>query len=376
MVDRRKSSNTINAMSSSIQFSIDVNSLNNALTSVKQLISQSVAIPAYSGVLMKVDGDTLEITAADGEGNSSMTIALPIVKGVDGKVLIAPRPLSNLLSSIASTKNESQIEVSVLDTGDVAVESSGLAPYTFRPMTATFPSPVTPSEFKENVNFKYITDAVALCRKATSRDSASMQIVSDGESVKLNSTDGFRLASAEIPDAEFGDFTGVLSLGSFERIAKLKPHRISFDPKTKSITFANNNTVYSARLLAEPFQAVEVILDNAPPVCTSVNREQLLNAANRLSSTGEVLLLVFKDSTLTLTSGSVDVGEGKEVIALMKPVVAPFQAQLKTSYLQDALTSSSSATTDIAYSGEKKPIFFVNKEPLPSVQVIMTIQTY
>lgn len=375
-MDRLKSSNTVRRMASSMRFTVDVNSLNSALTSVKQLISQSVTIPAYGGVLMKVEGGTLEVTAADGEGNSSMTIALPVTAGSDGKILIAPRPLSNLLNSIASTKPDSRVSVSIKDTGDVLVEASGLAPYTFRPMAATFPSPVVPTEFTENIKFKLMAEAVALCRKATSRDTAAMQIVSDGESVKLNSTDGFRLASSEIPDAEFGDFTGVLSLGSCERAAKLKPYRIAFDPKTKSITFANDNTVYSARLLAEPFQAVEVILDTAPPVCTCVNREQLLNAVNRLSSTGEVLLLVFKDSTLTLTSGSVDVGEGKEVVDLIKPVVAPFQAQLKTAYLQDALTPSSSVITDIAYSGEKKPIFFSSKEPLPSVQVIMTIQTY
>lgn len=375
-MDRHKVLDTIRVVAPSIRFTTDVNSLNSALTSVKQLIAQSVTIPAYGGVLIEVKDSTLEVTAADGEGNSSMTVALPVTGESDGKVLIAPRPLSNLLNSVSSTKPESQVSISVKDTGDVLVEVSGLAPYTFRPIAATFPLPVKPAEFTENINFKLITEAVALCRKATGRDAAAMQIVSDGESVKLNSTDGFRLASSEIPNAEFGDFTGVLALGSCERAAKLKPHRISFDPKTKSITFANDNTVYSTRLLAEPFQAVEAVLDTAPPVCTSVNREQLLNAVNRLSSTGDILLLVFKDSALTITSGSVDVGEGKEVVDLIKPVTAPFQAQLKTAYLQDALTPSSSTTTDIAYSGEKKPVFFVSKEPLPSVQVVMTIQTY
>lgn len=374
MVDKTRTPNTVQSMTSSIKFTTDAFSFNNAMTTVKQIISPSATLPAYGAVLMKVENNGLEITASDGD--SSITVALPVTSGSDGKVLVSPRPISNLLGNVSATERDAQVGVSITDTGDVRIEVSGLAPYIFRPVAATFPSIISPTEFTENTNFKFLSEAIALCRKATGRDTAAVQIVSGGGSLKLNSTDGFRLASSEIPDAAFGDFTGVLSLGSCERAGKLKPHKIAFDPKTKSITFANENTVYSSRLLAVPFQAVEVILDTAPPVCTSVNRKLLLNAVNRLSSTGEVLLLVFKDSTLTLTSGSVDIGEGKEVVELVKAVQAPFQAQLKTIYLQDALASSTSDTADIAYSGEKKPVFFFSKEPLPSVQVVMTIQTY
>lgn len=369
-----KAPDTIPTMTAGMHFTANSRALDDAMVSLKQLIPQSPEIPSYGAVALEVSGTVLEMTASD--GNNSMTITLPVSSGSDGKVQIPPRPLANLLSNVASGEHDVPVTLAVKESGDITVQAQGLEPYTFRSVPGGFPRPETPADFKENNDFKRLAEAVALCRKATSRDKAAIQIVSDEGSFKMNATDGFRLASVEIPGATFGDFTGVLSVGACERAAKLKPHRIAFEPKTRSVVFANENTVYYSRLMAAPFPAVEVILGSAPAPCTSVRRENLLSAVNRLSSTGDVLLLTFEGSTLTMTSGSTEVGEGKEVVDLVKAVPATFRAQLKAAYVKDALTPFSGDIVDVAYSLEKKPIFLTCAEPLPTVHVIMTIQTY
>lgn len=359
-------------MTSKISFTTSVSDLHNAITAVKQVLSSTSSLVAYSGIFFEVKNDTLKVTASDGD--NTMTACVPVSLSTDGSVLVAPKPLSSLLSGILHEKTD--VRFSIQETGDIFVEFGEFAPYTLRPITATFPISAAPTNSVENVNFKLLSESVVACRKSAGRDGAAIQFVSDDADLSLYSTDGFRLSCAVISGGGFGSFSGVLSLPACERVAKLKPTGIAVDTQTKSLTFLGGNITYTTRLLATPFPAVEVILDTMPDIVTGTDRSSLVNAITRLSSIGEIVTLEFKDNNLTLTASSAETGEGSEILVLTKPVVAPFRAQLKTMYMLDALNSSDHPNVEIAYSGEKKPVFFVVKDVVEITQVIMTIQTY
>jgi DNA polymerase III sliding clamp (beta) subunit (PCNA family) len=338
-----------------MRISVPAGSLRDALNRARQLIPATPSLLAYSGVLLQtVAEDALRVTSSDGD--STFTVSVPVKVDAPGQVLIAPRPLLGLLQSLPPG---GEIELAVSEVGDIVVTGPGINPYSFRPMTATFPVPTTPASGVRPEKLSSLADGLALVRAAAGRDTPVVQVVSDGDLLVLHTTDGFRLARVTLPGAGFGTFTGVLSLQVVDRVARMSPEEVTVDLKARTLAFRGESAILTTRMLATPFPAVETVLLNAPsPVTTCVAGEVAASLA-RLAAIVEqgTISLEFSGSELHLRASAAEVGAGHEVVALRTPVPSTFQLQLRAPYLADAVGAFGDGDVSIAYSGALQPLF-------------------
>ena len=355
-----------------MRISVAAGPLRDALNRARQLIPSTPALLAYSGVLLQTAGeDSLRLTSSDGD--STMTISLPVRVDAPGQVLVAPRPILGLLQSIPPS---TPLEVHVADGGDVVISGEGINPYSFRPLTATFPVPTTPAQGVHPEKIGTLADALLLVRAAAGRDTPVVQLVSDGDLLVLHATDGFRLARVALAGAGFGTFSGVLSLQVVDRAAKMNPSEVTVDLKARTLAFRSDSAVLTTRMLATPFPAVETVLLNAPAPVTSCVASDVAGSLARLSAIADqgTVALEFSGNELHLRASAAEVGSGHEVVGLRAPVPSTFQLQLRAPYLADAVAAFGDGDVDIAYSGSLQPLF-LSGGSIPVTHVVMPVRS-
>jgi len=355
-----------------MRVSVPAGHLRDALNRVRQLIPATPSLLAYSGVLLQTAGDdVLRLTSSDGD--STMTVSVPVAVAAPGQVLAAPRPLLGLLQSMSAS---STVEVTVADGGDVVVSGEAINPYSFRPLSATFPVPTSPAPGVRPERLAALADALVLVRSAAGRDTPVVQVVSDGDLLVLHATDGFRLARVALAGAGFGTFSGVLSLQVVDRAARMNPSEVTVDLKARTLAFRGESAVLTTRMLATPFPAVETVLLNAPPPVTACAAPDVAASLARLLAIADqgTIGLEFSGSELHLRASAAEVGSGHEVVDLRTPVPATFQLQLRAPYLADAVAAFGDGDVSIAYSGALQPLF-LSGGTLPVTHVVMPVRS-
>jgi DNA polymerase III sliding clamp (beta) subunit (PCNA family) len=354
-----------------MRISVTAGSIRDALNRARQIIPSTPALLAYSGVFLQTSGDeSLRLTASDGD--STMTIALAVEVAASGQVLVAPRPLLGLLASIPAS---TMVELALAENGDVVVSGEGINPYSFRPLSATFPIPTTPASGIHPERLAMLADALMLVRAAAGRDTPVIQVISDGDLLVLHATDGFRLARVALAGAGFGTFSGVLGLQVVDRAARMNPSQVTVDLKARTLAFRSDSVVLTTRMLATPFPAVETVLLNTPAAVTSCVASDVAASLSRLSAIAEqgTIALEFTGSELHLRASAAEVGAGHEIIALRTPVPSTFQLQLRAPYLADAVAAFGDGDVSIAYSGALQPLF-LSGGTLPVTHVVMPVR--
>jgi len=354
-----------------MRISVTAGSLRDALSRARQIIPATPVLMAYSGVLLQTSGEeSLRLTSSDGD--STMTVSLAVDVAVPGQVLVAPRPLLGLLASIPAAN---PLQVEVVENGDVVVSGEGINPYSFRPLSATFPMPTTPTAGVHPERLSSLADALLLVRAAAGRDTPVIQMVSDGDLLVLHATDGFRLARVALDGAGFGTFSGVLALQVVDRAARMNPSEVTVDLKARTLAFRSDSAALTTRMLATPFPAVETVLLNAPATVTSCTAADVASSLARLSAIAEqgTVSLEFSGSELHLRASAAEVGAGHEVVSLRAPVPSTFQLQLRAPYLADAVAAFGDGDVAIAYSGALQPLF-LGGGALPVTHVVMPVR--
>lgn len=354
-----------------MRISVTAGSLRDALNRARQIIPSTPALLAYSGVLLQTAGEqALRLTSSDGD--STMTVSVTVDAISPGQVLVSPRPLLGLLGSIPAATT---LDLKVAENGDVVVSGSGINPYSFRPLSATFPVPTTPAAGVRPERLASLADALQLVRAAAGRDTPVIQVVSDGDLLVLHATDGFRLARVALDGAGFGTFSGVLSLQVVDRVARMSPSEVTVDLKARTLAFRSDSAILTTRMLATPFPAVETVLLNAPSSVTSCVAADVASSLARLSAIAEqgTVALEFAGSELHLRASAAEVGAGHEVVTLRTPVPSTFQLQLRAPYLADAASAFGDGDVSIAYSGALQPLF-LSGGALPVTHVVMPVR--
>jgi DNA polymerase III sliding clamp (beta) subunit (PCNA family) len=356
-------------MATLMRFVITTSELKDMLSQAKQLVSATPSTVAFSGVLLEVKNKQLTIISSDGE--NTLTIKKDVTQSEPGHILLIPKPLATLLASLPPAL---LIDCEVLETGDLQVTPAGLSSYTFRPITATFPKYPVPPVGVQPAKFDLFGTGLSLVRHAAGSKDAAVRIQSTKDDLRLYTTDTFRLAFAEIIGAGFGEFSGVLSLAACERAVKLRPFEVTYEGAAHSLTFRNNETTYTTRLLATPFPNVETVLDSAPAAQTALSSVELVAAVSRLASISPTVFFEFLGDKLNITATAAEVGSGAEVINLLSSVPTSFKTQLRVAFLLHAIEAMGEGNIEVAYSGEAQPLFLRSTNPLPTVQVIMPIR--
>lgn len=354
-----------------MRFSTTAGNLKDAVSQVRSVVPSNPSYVAYSGVLIYVLEGGARLTGSDGE---SYYVALCEGSTEEvGQALVLPKPLAAFLATVPSKE---EVTLSTADNGDVQVGRKGKEPYSFRPLSATYPSPPASSTPHHEVDLTLLSAALSTVRPSVARDTQAVQVKAGQGVLELCSTDTFRLAWAQIPDVALDEATCVLPFGALERIGKATSGRLAIDTTSRLVHFKATTYETSARMLATPFPAVESVLASVPDTACAVSPAELHQAVARLSSVADQapIRIQLDKSTARLSVSTADLGAGEEEIVIEGGPSLPFEILIKAPYLAESLAAIGGDSAMMHFSGPLQPLFLSSQTPVRALHAIMPVR--
>ena len=304
---------------------VEVNSqaLADAVAWTTRVIDARPASPILAGIRLEAIDGTLQLSAF----NYAISARHHIEAGVDesGSILVLGKLLADITKSLPAAKTYLSTD------GSTLTITSGKSTFTMQLMPDNeYPDlPVVPAKLGQ-VDAQTFAQAVAQASVAVSREEnrpvlTGIRVQFQGNKVIMSSTDRFRLSRSsftwtpENPDIN----TTALVRGALLRdVARsLDEHQnivVDFDPENPSLLgFENAGRVSTSQLIDGEFPAVDRLYADEYPIHAVINKQDLISAIKRVSLVAErnaPIRMAFTSQELTLTAGSVDEAQAKEIL--------------------------------------------------------------
>lgn len=304
---------------------VEVNSqaLADAVAWTTRVIDARPASPILAGIRLEAIDGTLQLSAF----NYAISARHHIEAGVDesGSILVLGRLLADITKSLPAAKTYLSTD------GSTLTITSGKSTFTMQLMPDNeYPDlPVVPAKLGQ-VDAQTFAQAVAQASVAVSREEnrpvlTGIRVQFQGDKVIMSSTDRFRLSRSsftwtpENPDIN----TTALVRGALLRdVARsLDEHQnivVDFDPENPSLLgFENAGRISTSQLIDGEFPAVDRLYADEYPIHAVINKQDLISAIKRVSLVAErnaPIRMAFTSQELTLTAGSVDEAQAKEIL--------------------------------------------------------------
>lgn len=347
-----------------------------ALASASQVIPRTPTLVAYSAAQLVVDGDTLTVSASDGD--TTVLRRTTVQQAHDGSVLLVPKPLQRWL---AAQKKATQVSLTAENPTELVVAVPGNAPYTFRTMAATLPASAPVVPVAPPVDLTGLGEAAAAVHgSADSLSSSSkepvVQLMSGPFGLRLNTTDRFRVTRATIPAGGVDPFTVLVPWKVVELAAKLTPTNVCADTSTRMLTFYGPTSQVSTRLIDQPFPPVDKVVDAKPGYQIAVPAPMLVAALERLACVaepGRPLMVGIDGDEVVLSMVAVNVGSGREVMTLPTPAPTAVTFGVNLDFFSQAVHSAGSASMTLGWTSPRSPVVISSPAPLDVVSVVMPV---
>ena len=304
---------------------VEVNSqaLADAVAWTTRVIDARPASPILAGVRLEAIDGTLQLSAF----NYAISARHHIEAGVDeaGSVLVLGKLLADITKSLPAAKTYLSTD------GSTMTITSGKSTFTMQLMPdAEYPDlPVIPSKLGQ-VNAQTFTQAVTQASVAVSREEnrpvlTGIRVQFQGDKVIMSSTDRFRLSRSSFtwtPENPDTNATALVRGALLRDVARsLDEHQnivVDFDTENPSLLgFENAGRVSTSQLIDGEFPAVDRLYADEYPIHAVINKQDLISAIKRVSLVAErnaPIRMAFTSQELTLTAGSVDEAQAKEIL--------------------------------------------------------------
>jgi len=304
---------------------VEVNSqaLADAVAWTTRVIDARPASPILAGVRLEAIDGTLQLSAF----NYAISARHHIEAGVDeaGSVLVLGKLLADITKSLPAAKTYLSTD------GSTMTITSGKSTFTMQLMPdAEYPDlPVIPSKLGQ-VDAQTFTQAVTQASVAVSREEnrpvlTGIRVQFQGDKVIMSSTDRFRLSRSSFtwtPETPDTNATALVRGALLRDVARsLDEHQnivVDFDTENPSLLgFENAGRVSTSQLIDGEFPAVDRLYADEYPIHAVINKQDLISAIKRVSLVAErnaPIRMAFTSQELTLTAGSVDEAQAKEIL--------------------------------------------------------------
>ncbi|MDF7663135.1 DNA polymerase III subunit beta [Bifidobacterium sp. ESL0763] len=304
---------------------VEVNStaLADAVAWTTRVIDARPANPILAGIRLNAADGSLHLSAF----NYEISARNHIEAGVDeaGSVLV----LGKLLADISKSLPQEKAYLSTTDT--TLTITSGKSTFNMQLMPESeYPDLPDVPPLLGQVDTPTFVQAVSQACVAVSREEnrpvlTGVRIQFEGNKVVMTSTDRFRLSRSSFswtpqdPDVS----TQTLVRGSLlHDVARaVDEHQnvtVDFDTESPSLLgFENAGRVSTSQLIDGEFPAVDRLFADEYPIEAVIDKQSLLNAIKRVSLVAErnaPIRMVFEGQTLTMTAGTADESQAKEVL--------------------------------------------------------------
>jgi len=312
------------------------------------------ALPILAGIKLETSGNNLNLIATDLERTIIVTVPIEN-QGDDGAYVLN----GQLLAKITGMLPEDELEMVMDESGDKVTISSGeakfellLQPIEDYPDVLTTPDDTLLSIPREHlVRALERTAFAAMSAKETSRlNLTGVDIVTDGDKLRLVATNGYRLAlkeetlTTEVPDGEYlVDADSLKELQSI--LSSLKDEEVQVAHHNDHLFFTTPMMTFASRVIQEEYPNIDRVIPKDNNKGVYLSKDAFFGALQRAEITtapesGAVVLEVI-DSHLLVKSQSAEKGQTEERIPILKPV-EPIKISFRGEYLIDALRRMSS----------------------------------
>ena len=304
---------------------VEVNSqaLADAVAWTTRVIDARPASPILAGVRLEASDGTLQLAAF----NYAISARHHIEAGVDeaGSVLVLGKLLADITKSLPAAKTYLSTD------GSTMTITSGKSTFTMQLMPdAEYPDlPVIPSKLGQ-VDAQTFTQAVTQASVAVSREEnrpvlTGIRVQFQGDKVIMSSTDRFRLSRSSFtwtPENPDTNATALVRGALLRDVARsLDEHQnivVDFDTENPSLLgFENAGRVSTSQLIDGEFPAVDRLYADEYPIHAVINKQDLISAIKRVSLVAErnaPIRMAFTSQELTLTAGTADEAQAKEIL--------------------------------------------------------------
>jgi DNA polymerase-3 subunit beta len=355
-----------------VKFIVRAGELAEALALAGRVIPKTPSLAVYAGVRLTVKAGSLAV-AGSAEGDTTVTVTVPVADSADGDAVLLPKPITTFLSTLRAS---TEVTVTGGDAPQIIVAAAGGSPYTFRVLEATFPAAPTSKHDVRSADFTLLSAAVAAVKDCAKKNKI-VQLVSEETGLRLHATDGIRLTRALLPAAGFGPFSGLLPLAVVEQIADADITEVAVDRRGRMFTATRPKVSIVTRLVEEMFPIVDSVLAATPEFFTDVPLQQLRDALARLASVAEdkrPLIVALAGDELILSMSSVNLGAGAERIELSGPVTGEVTFGVNLEFLVAAAAAHSGAAVTLGWTHATQPLFMRSAEPLEITNVVMPVK--
>ena len=304
---------------------VEVNSqaLADAVAWTTRVIDARPASPILAGVRLEAIDGTLQLSAF----NYAISARHHIEAGVDeaGSVLVLGKLLADITKSLPAAKTYLSTD------GSTMTITSGKSTFTMQLMPdAEYPDlPVIPSKLGQ-VDAQTFTQAVTQASVAVSREEnrpvlTGIRVQFQGDKVIMSSTDRFRQSRSSFtwtPENPDTNATALVRGALLRDVARsLDEHQnivVDFDTENPSLLgFENAGRVSTSQLIDGEFPAVDRLYADEYPIHAVINKQDLISAIKRVSLGAErnaPIRMAFTSQELTLTAGTADEAQAKEIL--------------------------------------------------------------
>lgn len=304
---------------------VEVNSqaLADAVAWTTRVIDARPASPILAGVRLEAIDGTLQLSAF----NYAISARHHIETGIDeaGSVLVLGKLLADITKSLPAAKTYLSTD------GSTMTITSGKSTFTMQLMPdAEYPDlPVIPAKLGQ-VDAQTFTQAVTQASVAVSREEnrpvlTGIRVQFQGDKVIMSSTDRFRLSRSSFtwtPENPDTNATALVRGALLRDVARsLDEHQnivVDFDTENPSLLgFENAGRVSTSQLIDGEFPAVDRLYADEYPIHAVINKQDLISAIKRVSLVAErnaPIRMAFTSQELTLTAGTADEAQAKEIL--------------------------------------------------------------
>ena len=304
---------------------VEVNSqaLADAVAWTTRVIDARPASPILAGVRLEAIDGTLQLSAF----NYAISARHHIEAGIDeaGSVLVLGKLLADITKSLPAAKTYLSTD------GSTMTITSGKSTFTMQLMPdAEYPDlPVIPAKLGQ-VDAQTFTQAVTQASVAVSREEnrpvlTGIRVQFQGDKVIMSSTDRFRLSRSSFtwtPENPDTNATALVRGALLRDVARsLDEHQnivVDFDTENPSLLgFENAGRASTSQLLDGECPAVDRLYADEYPIHAVINKQDLISAIKRVSLVAErnaPIRMAFTSQELTLTAGTADEAQAKEIL--------------------------------------------------------------
>jgi DNA polymerase-3 subunit beta len=298
------------------------------LQSVQNVVSTRTTLPILANVLLKAEGNYLEITATD----LDVTVACK----VEAKVTTAGSttlPVKKLFGIVRELNGEIEIET---DEKNIAVIRSGASYFKIHGLAAEEFPPLPQFKDDKKVVLSQDTIRTMLKKTAFAVSTDESRYVLNGIFISLKegkmtlvATDGRRLAlvdeEVDLSEKSFGEF--IVPAKAVNELTRLLQDKgsveIKFGENQASFSLQNENgfsVLLITKLIEGNYPNYRQVIPGEAKERITLGREELQQALRRAeimtSEKANSVKLAFGKNSLTITANSPDVGEARETLAI------------------------------------------------------------